>query len=247
MKSVRSLVAGLAVLGCLCVWGCNKDETTTDTRTPGQKAGDAVARGVDRTTQAARDAGHGLENAATQVAGTVSPTGATSLSGMRNVLEGVAQNAANRNNFKDVCSYFLNADETRIVGTKPKTKDLDDQIDLFQKAWKDKYQTSFGVHDVDKTYDDSFVHLAQDTANPKMGTATIVASHGMPEVVVPMMQEAGKWKIDVPDTLDGAKLKANLLQAITDLIKSSSTWPDSDVEASRAVTHHVMMAVMDKM
>ena len=48
MKRLASLAAVLAIGGIGLV-GCNKTESNSaDTRTPGQKAGDAVQQGVDK-------------------------------------------------------------------------------------------------------------------------------------------------------------------------------------------------------
>jgi hypothetical protein len=79
-----------------------------------------------------------------------------------------------------------------------------------------------------------------------VATATIAASHGAPALTVPLIHEAGGWKIDVPDTLDAARLRTNLIAHLTEVQNTKAQWPASADEACRAVTHHVLMAVMDK-
>src|SRR5437764_120527 len=72
------------------------------------------------------------------------------------------------------------------------------------------------------------------------------ASHGLPELSVPLAQEGGLYKIDVPDSVDGKVLHDNLLSAIKDLQGKSSSWPDDKAEAYREVSHRILMAVLDK-
>jgi len=74
----------------------------------------------------------------------------------------------------------------------------------------------------------------------------IAASHGSPALQVPLIHEAGGWKIDVPDSVDAAKLRSNLVAHLTAVQNMKAQWPATADEAYRAVTHHVLMAVMDK-
>jgi hypothetical protein len=76
---------------------------------------------------------------------------------------------------------------------------------------------------------------------------TIPASHDMPELTVPMIHEGplGKWKINVPDTVDGPKLKAALLKHLTMVGDMKDQWPSDVNEAYRVVSHHVLAAVLD--
>jgi len=80
-----------------------------------------------------------------------------------------------------------------------------------------------------------------------IATVTIPASHDMPELKVPLIQEAplGKWKINVPDSVDGPKLKANLQKHLSMVADMKDKWPADVNEAYRAVSHHILMAVLD--
>jgi hypothetical protein len=237
------LTVALLTMGGMAFVGCNKDETaTTNTTnpapnnpTPGQRVGSVV----DAATQK-------VDSAATQAAAAISPTGANSLDGARKAIEGVTENALTRNNFKDVAGYFTKADEDRVVKTKPETKDLDDQVDLFNTAWKNKYQYSFKIKDLNAEYPDAFIHVEQDSADPNKATGIIATSHGMPEIKIPFVQEGGLWHIDIPDDVDGKVLHDNLLAAVTSLNQNATTWPDSDTDAAQAVTHTIMGAVMNQ-
>jgi len=80
----------------------------------------------------------------------------------------------------------------------------------------------------------------------KVAKVTIPASHGMPAVYVPMIREfPDAWKIDVPDTVDARKLYDNLLNHLTMLDEHKDMWPTDVNDAYRAVSHHVMMAILD--
>jgi hypothetical protein len=239
-KTSTFFTAAVLSMGALAFVGCNKEEAgnnnnPTTNPTPGQKVGNAV----DNTTRA-------VENAATQASAAISPTGANTLEGARKAVEGVTENALTRNNFKDVASYFAKQDEDRVVKTKPDTKDLDDQVDAFNKAWKAKYGYSFKIKDLNADYPDTFIHFEQDSADSKKATGIIATSHGAPEVTIPFVQEGGRWKIHIPDTVDGQVLHDNLLTAVTTLNQNAPTWPDSDVEATQSVTHNIMSAVMNQ-
>jgi hypothetical protein len=74
-----------------------------------------------------------------------------------------------------------------------------------------------------------------------VASVTIPASHGLPETRVPLVHEfPDAWKIDLPDTVDGPKLKANLSQAIDKVMAQKGQWPADVNEAYLAVSHTVL-------
>lgn len=244
-----SYLAAALMLGAAALVGCNKDETasngnsgnatTRPAQTPGEKVGNAIGNAVDATTQK-------TAQAANAVGAAVSPTGADSLAGTKKAIQGVVENATDKNNFKAVAGYFTKTDEDRIDKTKPDTADLDAQIDAFQKAWNGKYGHNFKVKDVAADYPDSFISVAQDSADPNKATATLVASHDMPELKVPFVREGPQWRIDVPDDEDGPVLHSKLLATLTTLNQGATKWSDDELQATQAVTHAIMMAVLNK-
>ena len=70
--------------------------------------------------------------------------------------------------------------------------------------------------------------------------------HCMPPIDVPMIHEAFGWKVDVPDSLDATKLRDNVLNALTHCDSKKDQWPADPIEAYRAVTHSISLAIMDK-
>jgi len=242
-KSSTFVTAALLAIGGMAFLGCNKDETATNNAPPTPPANPTTGQKVGNTVD---NAINSVSGASTQLAGAVSPTGANSLDGARKAVEGVTVKALTTNDFKDVASYFTSAQQDRVVKTKPDTKDLDDQIDAFNTAWKTKYNYEFKIKDLNVDYPDTFMHLGQDSADGTKATGIIATSHGAPEVTIPFVQESGLWKINIPNTVDGQVLHDNLLAAVKALNLAAPTWPDSDVEAAQAVTHSILAAVMNQ-
>jgi flagellar hook-basal body complex protein FliE len=79
-----------------------------------------------------------------------------------------------------------------------------------------------------------------------IASVKIAASHGMPELTVPMIHEAGGWKIDIPDSVDSAKLRDNVSNALAKCQENKDKWPADANESYRAVTHKVLLAIFDK-
>jgi hypothetical protein len=79
-----------------------------------------------------------------------------------------------------------------------------------------------------------------------MATVHIMASHNMPAVDVPLIHEAFGWKIDIPDSVDATKFHNNVLNALTHCGEKKDQWPADKIDAYRAVTHSIMLSVMDK-
>jgi len=256
MNAFAKWTAILAI-GAAGMIGCNKEDNNavSDTRTPGEKAGDAVRKGVDATTQkssdVASDVKKGASDAATKVNASVAPTGVNDVSGARKAIDGVVSNAFNKNNWNDMAGYFTAVDKGRVSGdAKPDLTTLNTTIDKFQELWKSKYGAAFSSMDADQVYTAQFMSImggpgvAGDAKNSN-ATATIAASHQMPEVRIPLVAESGKWRIDIPDTLTNQTLNENLNKAISDLSANSSTWPDDKQEAYRMMAHRIMMAVLN--
>jgi len=89
--------------------------------------------------------------------------------------------------------------------------------------------------------DDQNLDKGRDIATVDHSASTIS------RVKVPMIHEGalGKWKINVPDSVDGPKLKDNLLKHLTMADEMKDKWPADVNEAYRAVAHHVLTAVLD--
>jgi len=80
-----------------------------------------------------------------------------------------------------------------------------------------------------------------------IASVQVKEGHNMPALTVPLIHEApAAWKIDVPDSVDANKLKANVLAHLQAAHAMKDQWPATADEAYAAVTHHVLMALLDK-
>jgi len=79
-----------------------------------------------------------------------------------------------------------------------------------------------------------------------IATVHIAASHGMAALDVPMIHEAGGWKLDIPDSVDANKFRDNVQNALTHCDEKKADWPADANDAYRAVTHSVLLAIFDK-
>jgi len=76
---------------------------------------------------------------------------------------------------------------------------------------------------------------------------TVSGHHGLPALRVPMIHEMpDAWRINVPDSLDAAKLRQNLTDQLTALGSDPSQWPGDENEAYRLVGHRALMAVLNQ-
>jgi len=91
---------------------------------------------------------------------------------------------------------------------------------------------------------DTAADAAKADANRPTATATIAASHGMPELKISLVSEyPDRWKIDLPDNVDGQKLHDAVLKHLTMVDEDKANWPADKADAYRAVSHHILTAV----
>jgi len=241
--------AGLMAVGVAGLTGCNKDETG---KTPGEKAGEAVKTGVDSTTKAAGNAadatGKAAKDAKDAVVAGVAPSGTSKVEDTRSTVEKIVEKAGKRNDWSGLADAFTKTDADRVKNGWPDSKDLDDLADKIATNWNNKYGEKYSVMNADKVFAPDFLKLTTDPSGTKdspKATGTIPASHGMPELTLNFVGEGGKWRLDIPDGVDAQKLHDNLKSALTDL-QDSSKWDADKVQATRAVAHRMLLAVMDK-
>jgi len=124
------------------------------------------------------------------------------------------------------------------VNADTNTQTPPSQVNASNKEGVDKPSVnSNGQTDADKNLNDK---------GRNMATVHIAASHGLPALDVPMIHEAGGWKLDVPDSVDAAKLRDNLQTALTKIGDMKDQWPADEADAQRAVTHQILLAIFDK-
>jgi len=125
----------------------------------------------------------------------------------------------------------MNPAEARTAGEKIK-EGAKDAGDVVSKAAKDA---------VGK---DTPADAAKVDTNRPTATVTIAASHGQPELKISLVSEfPDRWKIDLPDNVDGQKLKDNVLKHLTMVDEDKANWPADKADAYRMVSHHMLQAV----
>lgn len=270
MKRFVTVAAAFMAAGVVGMTGCKKetaDTTTanTDTRTAGQKAGDAVEKAVDKTGDAAKAAADKMR-AATQ------PSADAAVKNTRSTLSSFSEAALTKGGLNDVVERFSKADRDRIGKfDKSSFTDLDAAIETFRNDWKAKYNQDFKLSDKEQLIYGApieikagditdNVRLAAERTGPNGAntadqkavnnttTVTFPAAGDAPAVTVHLQNEGtvmNSYKIDVPDTLDGSKLKANLISHITMVDQMKDKWPADPNEAYRIVSQHLLAAVTD--
>jgi len=80
-----------------------------------------------------------------------------------------------------------------------------------------------------------------------IASIAVKASHGLPALTVPLIHEApDNWRIDAPDSLDANNLKQNVVEHLRAAHAMKDQWPANVQDAYAAVTHHVLMAILDQ-
>jgi hypothetical protein len=135
--------------------------------------------------------------------------------------------------FKVSSTADVFADATVKFGEIGKDAQLSSDIQKNSEAANpsDKNKTFGGKEKIEKGRDVASVSL------PAMGDA--------PGLTVPLIHELpASWKINVPDSMDASRLRANLSKHL-DIVADSSKWPSDEKQAMALVTRHVLMAVLD--
>ena len=246
----------------------------TDTRTTGEKVGDDLKTAANKTKDTAKRAGEEVTDAAETAGGKVKSTveGFTGGNANRvpNLLANVTDAALTKDGLDDVVERFADADRNRIgKGDLNSGNDqLNALVENIRSAWKTKYGSDFSIKEEGKVFSPQFMaantgevvaknsadtNVPGDTnrttgaeAGRNVGTINIPESHGAAALTVPLIHEAGGWRIDAPDTLDAAKLRGNLIAHLNEVYGMKDQWSADVNDAYRAVAHHVLMAVMDQ-
>ena len=79
-----------------------------------------------------------------------------------------------------------------------------------------------------------------------IAVVTLPAGHGLTETTLVMIDEAFGWKIDVPNTVGGRDVHANLIQRLNAVADAADKWPANREAATRYLTHQVMLAAVGK-
>jgi len=238
----------------------------------GRDAGAAVAGAADR----AGDKIAGTTDDARQAAARVGDEGtaaAPDAEGIRDVLASVTEAALTEGGLDDLTERLVDADRNRI-GDAIEADSAEHMalVKQFRADWKAKYNQDFDIENEATAYPvanfairqgevggaaptrtEAATGQAGNAANTNreqgrnIATVSVAESHGMPGLSVPLIHEApDAWKIDAPDTLTADKLRSNVLAHVKAAHDMKAQWPADVNQAYAAVTHHVLMAVLDQ-
>ncbi|HEV7300102.1 MAG TPA: hypothetical protein VGN72_12105 [Tepidisphaeraceae bacterium] len=139
----------------------------------------------------------------------------------------------------------------------------DQQFRVLQSEIGENAQTAGGAIDVDananndratvnvdnNTGVDAPGNKAADTNrnDPGRNIATVTVNNKMGNLQVPMIHEMpDAWKIDVPDSVDGPKLKQNIIAHLNAAVAMKDQWPADANQAYANLSTHMLQALMDK-
>ena len=245
------IVAAILVIAAFALVACDDSSSTTaDNRTAGEKVatagektgealnkaaektGQAVGKITDDTVALAKDAKAKGEKAA-DAAGAI-PNDAKSI---HNVMAQLAEAAMQPGKFAEVVERLAEPDRTRI-GDYAK-KDLPDLNDITTKAaaaWNKAYGHAFDIKDETATFGaGSPLTLGGD------GKTATVPFAG---TTVPFVREAGGWKLDAPDVLNGEGLKNALIKRLDAIGNGTTALPPHEAEGHRLIARNVIEAIM---
>jgi hypothetical protein len=252
MKKSHSLIAAAVIAAGAFAFTPTVWAQQTDDRTAGQKTGDAAKKAVDKTEQAV-----GLE---------ASDDPAKNAESIKVVVAEVSEAALTKGGLDDLVERLSSADRDRLNQNKDALKnnsELDGRVDQFQKDWKAKYNQDFKIPDKNAVYTADFAMITQGdearTASAKVDPSAaastdtnarnfaiimIPQSHGMAAVSVPLVHEAGGWKINIPDSIDANKLRDGVKGSLTRCDEAKDKWPADVNDAYRAVSHDILIGII---
>jgi hypothetical protein len=254
--------------------GTAVDKTVDATQDAGDKLANATDRAGDRLREGTRDATDSAQQAGARIGDRVDQgtAAAPDAEGIRDVLAIVTEAALTENGLDDLTERLGDADRNRIgdaiEADFPEHAAL---VKQFRADWKAKYNQEFDVKEA-QAYPEAMFSIRQGEigaaapsgaevatgqragdvdANRERGrnvaAVSIAASHGMPGLSVPLIHEApDAWKIDAPDSLTAAKLRSNVVAHLKAAHAMKAQWPADVNQGYAAVTHHVLMAILDQ-
>ncbi|HYE18414.1 MAG TPA: hypothetical protein VEA69_08215 [Tepidisphaeraceae bacterium] len=222
-RKLNWLMAATLGVGGIAFTGCDRDNKTTANNNP-STTGDGKV--VTNPGDAARTAGANLPG---------DQIGTVDLSSIYNALHEPVDAAFDDGDLGDAVEYFGKADRDRI-GKMQESAELKGAADTFTKAWNGKYNAKFDVGD-DVLKNWVMVQKSGETNDVTMANAMIPASHGLPAVTIPLVKDNLKWRLDVPDTLNGQMVHDAVKNSLNKVGTMSGDWAKDQLDAKRHVLH----------
>jgi len=223
-RKLNWLMAATLGVGGMAFMGCDRDTNTTATNNNPAGAGDGKT--VTTPADAARTAG-------TQIPG--DQIGSVDLNNIYNAIHEPVGEAFDDGDLGDAVEYFTEADRNRI-GKLSDNAELKGSADTFGKAWNTKYNGKFDVGD-DVLKNWVQVQKSGQTDDVTMANAMIPASHGLPAVTIPLVKDNLKWRVNVPDSVNGQMVHDAVKNTLNKVGNMSGDWAKDQLEAKRYAVH----------
>ena len=187
---------------------------------------------------------------------------------IRDTLGSATEAAIAEDGFDDFVERLVDADRNRIGKFDGgNSSALNAAAQRVRDTWKNKFGDDLDIEDEDAIY--STFPIVQGVINTGLepgvksmpanssgdynlepgrdiAVVTLPAGHGLGETTLVMIDEAFGWKIDVPNTVGGRDVHANLIQRLNAVADAAANWPANREAAARYLTHQVMLAAVGK-
>ena len=187
---------------------------------------------------------------------------------IRDTLASATEAAITEDGFDDFVERLVDADRNRIGKFDGGNESaLDAAARRVRDTWKNKFGEDLDIENEDAMY--SSFPIVQGVINTGLepgvksmpanssgdynvepgrdiAVVTLPAGHGLSETTLVMIDEAFGWKIDVPNTVGGRNVHANLIQRLNAVADAADKWPANRQAAARYLTHQVMLAAVGK-
>ena len=195
-------------------------------------------------------------------AGALAPDGEA----IRDTLASATEAALTEDGFNDFVERLVDADRNRIGKFDPGSHSaLNAAAERVREAWEAKFGDDLDISEEDDVY--APLSIVQGVINTGLEPAvksmpantsadynlepgrdvavvTMPARHGLSETTLVMIEEALGWKIDVPNTMSGNQIHANLIQRLNAVADAAGKWPKNRQAAARYLTHQVLLSAV---
>jgi hypothetical protein len=274
MKAYSIVTAAALALGGLTFVGCDEEKVDRAADKTKESVDKAVDKTVDAGKEVGDKVSDAAQTASDKLRGADKGSAAApDAEGIRDILASVTEAALTENGLDDLTERFADADRNfigkAIEGNFPDHAAL---VNQFRADWKAKYGSEFNIKNEEKVFPDTMFTVSQGEIGGNAPTGTEVAtgrregdldtnrekgrniavvmvkeSHGLPALSVPLIHELpDNWRIDVPAGMDANKLAANVTAHLKAVHDMKDQWPANVQDAYAAVSHHVLMAILDQ-
>ncbi len=170
---------------------------------------------------------------------------------IRDAFRKLTNDALTPGGLEDLTAWLADADRKRLVSLTNNSghdADFDELVMRIRRDWKNKYGNDFKLGNVDKILSDVELTGLADKGDFQKVVAVLPENDsfsGGNEIKISLVREGGSWKIDIPDSVTSAMLKAGLIQRLEMVEQLKDRWPTDQNQAYRLVARHVLQGVSE--